>query len=425
MPALPSFGVYVHVPFCARRCGYCDFNTYTAADLGGGASQAAFADLAIREMTLARAALLSKPDAGGLVPALGASWAELQWAERPAQTVFLGGGTPTVLPAGDLVRLLQAVRDAWGLAGGAEVTTEANPESVDRSYLEALASGGFTRVSFGMQSSSARVLAAMGRSHQPEQVAAAVGWAREAGLAVSVDLIYGAPGESMADWAASLAAGLALGVDHISCYALTIEPGTPLGRALATGQVAGPSDEALADKYELADQLLDAAGLAWYEISNWAVPGAECRHNLGYWQGGEWWGIGPGAHSAIGPARFWNVAHPRDYAEALQAGRLPIDSGELVTGQAANLERIMLGLRLNDGLPLAALAGSGAGHSKDRGQDRAQRQGDCQGEIPDEVRAGIGQLVADGLIDEVGDVIRLTRRGRLLADVVTRALSGG
>jgi len=398
----------VHVPFCARRCGYCDFNTYTASDLGGGAAQAEYADLAIKEMTLAGEVLASGADAGGLVPGLDLPWADLPWVARPAETVFFGGGTPTVLPASDLIKLLRAVRATWGLAGGAEVSTEANPESVDRAYLEGLAAGGFTRVSFGMQSSSERVLTALGRRHRPESVPRVVGWAREAGLAVTVDLIYGAPGETMDDWAASLAAALALGVDHVSCYALTIEPGTPLAKELAASRVNQATEEDLADKYELADQMLSGAGLAWYEISNWATPGNECRHNLGYWQGGDWWGFGPGAHSAIGPARFWNVAHPRDYARATGAGALPIADGEVVTGSAAILERIMLGIRLREGLPKAALTD----------------QAEYTGQVPAKVSSGIGQLVDDGLIEDLGDAIRPTRRGRLLADVVTREFLG-
>jgi len=435
----------VHVPFCARRCGYCDFNTYTAVDLGGGAAQAAYADLAIKEMTLAREALERSADAGSLVPGLDWPWAELQWVARPAETVFFGGGTPTVLPAVDLIRLLEAVRALWGLVSGAEVSVEANPESVDQAYLENLAEGGFTRVSLGMQSSSERVLAALGRTHRPEQVTQAVSWARAADLAVSVDLIYGAPGETMGEWSASLEAALALGVDHVSCYALTIESGTPLGRELAVGRVSQPSDEDLADKYELADQVLSAAGLTWYEISNWAVPGHECRHNLGYWQRGEWWGVGPGAHSAIGPARFWNVTHPREYAQVLAAGALPIADGELVTGSAAILEYIMLGMRLSEGLPKAVLASPGQDHGEVPAKvstGLAQLVAMGRGEVPVGVRPGIGQeavdkpgdgrekesssiaqLVSDGLIEDLGEAIRLTRRGRLLADVVTRVLA--
>jgi len=406
--AAPPFGVYVHVPFCARRCGYCDFNTYTAADLGGGAAQAGFADLAVQEITLARVALGGVGDAGDLASVPRFSLGDLQWVGVPAQTVFFGGGTPTVLPASDLVKLLRAVRDTWGLAEGAEVTTEANPESVDQAYLQALADGGFTRVSFGMQSSSGSVLAALGRAHRPEQVARVVGWALAAGLEVSVDLIYGTPGETMTQWVASVQAALALGVSHVSCYALTIEPGTPMGRDLAAGRVA-PTDEAdLADKYEVADEVLEAAGLGWYEISNWARAGHQCRHNLGYWQGGNWLGVGPGAHSAIGPVRFWNVTHPRDYARALQGGSLPVEDRELVTGPAAQLEQIMLGLRLSQGLPKTVLGQAS--------QD--------QSEMPEKVRAGIGQLQADGLIEDLGERIKLTRRGRLLADAATRALDG-
>ncbi|MCL1897877.1 MAG: radical SAM family heme chaperone HemW [Micrococcales bacterium] len=386
-------GVYVHVPFCQRRCGYCDFNTYTAAELGGPSALTGFADHAIGEMALAKQEL-------AVIRA---------YKLPPVDTVFFGGGTPTVLPALDLARLLRAVKETFGLAQGAEITIEANPETVDAAVLMALADAGFTRVSFGMQSSSPAVLAKLQRRHRPDQVALVSNWARQAGLDVSVDLIYGAPGESLAEWRSSLQAATDLGIDHISCYGLTIEPETPLGRKVAAGLVGATDQDEQAVKYELADQVLSQAGLRWYEISNWAKPGHECRHNLGYWRGGQWLGIGPGAHGSIGRRRYWNLKHPKVYAQTLEAEQLPVEGQENIDDQAAQLERIMLGLRLAEGLPKEVLGVDPATGAQD---DAASRSG----------LDGIEQLVSEGLLEDLGDQIRLTLRGRLLADLVTRAL---
>ncbi len=380
------FGVYLHIPFCAVRCGYCDFNTYTALELGGGASQAAYAETAARELALAERVLGAGSRA---VPA--------------AETVFFGGGTPTLLPARDLVRLLDRVRAVFGLAPGAEVTTEANPDSVTRESLAELAAGGVTRVSFGMQSAVPRVLATLDRTHDPERVPQAVAWAREAGLAVSLDLIYGTPGESVPDWSASLDAALSCAPDHLSAYALVVEAGTRLAARVARGEVPMPEDDDEADKYELADERLSAAGLSWYEISNWArTPDDACRHNLGYWRDGNWWGVGPGAHSHVGGVRWWNVKHPVAYAGRVDGGVSPAQAREVLTADEREAERVLLGVRLAEGLPLTG-QGSGAAWA-----DRA-----VQG------------LVADGLVDAAaaaaGSVV-LTLRGRLLADTVVRTL---
>lgn len=379
-------GIYLHVPFCTVRCGYCDFNTYTASELGGGASQASYADTALVELGLAQRVLA----AAGL-------------PERRVETVFVGGGTPTVLPSSDLVRLLAGVRDAWGLADDVEVTTEANPDSVTPDSLAALAAGGFTRVSFGMQSAVGHVLATLDRTHDPRRVPDVVRWARDAGLKVSLDLIYGTPGESLDDWRTSLEAALATGVDHVSAYALVVEQGTRMAVQVRRGELPTPDPDDEAAKYELADELLGAAGLAWYEVSNWArTPGDECRHNLGYWRGDDWWGVGPGAHSHVGGVRWWNVKHPRAYADRLSRGLSPAAGRELVSGDAAELERVMLGVRLARGLPVADLPSSG--------------------------RQAVAGLVADGLVDGRAVLDRsdprllLTRRGRLLADAVVRSL---
>lgn len=289
-----TFGLYVHIPFCAVRCGYCDFNTYTAKELGGGASQDAYAGTAVAEVDFAARAM----EASGL-PA------------RKISTVFFGGGTPTLLPAEDLARILAAAVGHWGLESGAEVTTEANPDSVTPESLKLLADAGFTRVSFGMQSAVPHVLKVLDRTHSPERVPQAVQWARDAGLDVSLDLIYGTPGESMNDWRTSLETALSYAPDHISAYALIVEEGTKLAAQMRRGEVPGIDDDDHAAKYELADELISAAGLSWYEVSNWSrTPGHACRHNLAYWRGDDWWGVGPGSHSHMGGVRWWNVKHP-------------------------------------------------------------------------------------------------------------------
>ena len=395
------FGVYVHVPFCSVRCGYCDFNTYTASELGGGASQAAYATTALREVDLAARVL----DDAGL-------------RRRPVSTVFVGGGTPTMLPATDLARILAGIRDTWGLADpsadggqGAEVTTEANPDSVTPESLRVLADAGFTRVSFGMQSAVPHVLATLERTHDPRRIPDVVAWARDAGLDVSLDLIYGTPGESLDDWRRSVETALVTGVDHVSAYALVVEPGTKMHAQVRRGEVTLPDEDDQAAKYELADDLLTAAGLDWYEVSNWA-RGCDhaCRHNLAYWRGHDWWGVGPGAHSYVAAGtdgaaahagvRWWNVKHPRRYAALLEDGRSPGAGRELLTHDEAHLERVMLGVRLAEGLDLAVLDAAG--------------------------RAAVAGLVARGLVEGTAAIrgrAVLTRRGRLLADTVVRELT--
>ncbi len=381
-------GVYVHVPFCRVRCGYCDFNTYTALELGPpslpGASQAGYADAAAHEIALAGRVL----DEAGL-------------PERPASTVFFGGGTPTLLPAADLVSLLGAVRVHLGLAPDAEVTTEANPDSVTPESLAELAAGGFTRVSFGMQSAVPHVLATLERTHDPARVPQVVAWARDAGLAVSLDLIYGTPGESLADWRASFEAALACEPDHVSAYALVVEEGTKMDRQVRRGQIPAldPDDEAA--KYELADEMLAAAGYQWYEVSNWArTPADACRHNIGYWRGDDWWGVGPGAHSHVGGVRWWNVKHPAAYAARIAAGSSPAQGREVLDDDSRAVEDVLLRVRLAEGLAAERLGEAG--------------------------RAAVPALVAAGWVDAEAAPHRvvLTRRGRLLADAVVRVLLG-
>lgn len=373
-----AFGVYLHVPFCAVRCGYCDFNTYTSAELGGGGDQAAYAGHAVAEIGFAADILADLP-------------------ARPAATVFFGGGTPTLLPVADLAAMLAAVRRRFGLADGAEVTVEANPDSVTASSLALLKQAGVTRVSFGMQSAVPHVLATLDRTHDPSRVPLVVAAARNAGLAVSLDLIYGAPGESAADWETSVRSALACSPDHLSAYALVVEDGTRLAARVRRGEVPAPDDDDLADKYELVDSLAAAAGLDWYEVSNWARPGAECRHNLGYWRGDDWWGVGPGAHSHVGGVRWWNVRHPSAYAQRIGSGLSPAAGRETVGPAERVEERVLLAVRLREGLPVDG--------------------------VP--VPSCLPALAADGLLDDdelAAGRVALTRRGRLLADTVVRAL---
>ncbi len=382
-----NFGVYIHVPFCRVRCGYCDFNTYTSDELRG-ARRDAYADQAVQELELARV-VLDKASVH----------------ERSVSTVFFGGGTPTMLPASDLARMLDGVRQTWGIARGAEVTTEANPDSVDAEYLVALAEAGFTRISFGMQSAVPHVLATLERTHDPERIPLVVDWARAAGLEVSLDLIYGTPGESLADWRTSLEFAIGQESDHLSAYALIVEDGTKLARLIRSGAVAQPDDDLAADMYELADDLLTEAGFDWYEVSNWAHAGdgAEhrSRHNLAYWQGHDWWGVGPGAHSHVGGVRWWNVKHPAAYAARIAAGESPAAGRETLDADTRRVERVLLGVRLSDGLSVTELDADG--------------------------RLAIAGLIADELVDAsaaLHGTVVLTRRGRLLADAVVRRLLG-
>ena len=372
------FGFYIHVPYCATRCGYCDFNTYTATELGGGASQASYARTAIGEITLARKVLRD--------------------LDRPVDTVFFGGGTPTLLPAADLAALLAAVRDDFGLAPDAEVTTEANPESVGPESLAALREAGFTRISFGMQSAAPHVLRVLDRTHTPGRALAAVAEAKAAGFEhVNLDLIYGTPGESVDDWSASLEQALSAEPDHVSAYALIVEDGTQLARRIRRGELPMPDDDDLADKYVLADDLLTAAGLDWYEVSNWARDeAARCRHNELYWRGHTWWGIGPGAHSHVGGVRWWNVKHPSAYGDRLAATVSPAHARELLDPETRRVERVLLEIRLREGLPTDILDEPG--------------------------RKAADNAIARDLLVAEGSSLTLTRTGRLLADAIVRDL---
>lgn len=373
-PGLP-FGVYIHVPFCATRCGYCDFNTYTPGELGGanpdGWLEALRAELALAARHLGR------------IPEI--------------DTVFVGGGTPSLLGGQGLASVLDAIRSHFTLAADAEVTTEANPESTSPQLFEQLRAAGFTRVSLGMQSVAPHVLAVLDRVHSPGRALDAARDARAAGFDhVNLDLIYGTPGETDDDLRRSVDAAIEAQVDHVSAYALVVEDGTALARRVRRGEISAPDNDVLAHRYELIDARLSAAGLGWYEVSNWCLPGGECRHNIGYWNGGEWWGAGPGAHGYVDTTRWWNVKHPNAYAQVLANGVLPVADFERLDSNAQHTEDVMLRVRLRDGLPLAAL--------DDAELRRAQT------------------VIEDGLLTRDGDRLILTDPGRLLADAVVRTL---
>lgn len=376
------FGIYLHIPFCTVRCGYCDFNTYTATELRGVTRQS-FVDDLLAEIAFAERVL-----------------AENGSPRRPAATVFIGGGTPTLLPEGDIARVLDTVRASFGIADGAEVTIEANPDTVTRQSLRAFADAGVTRVSVGMQSAVPRVLSILDRTHEPASVGTAVAWAKEAGLQTSVDLIYGTPGETLDEWRASLSAAIALETDHVSAYSLIVEEGTALERRIRRGELDPIDDDTHADMYEMADALLTEAGFDWYEVSNWSRGAdTQSRHNLSYWQGTDWWGFGPGAHSHLNGVRWWNVKHPAAYAERIAAGESPALEREVLDADQRADEVVLLGLRVRDGIALDGLTPSG--------------------------RTAVAGLIADGLVEgpqAIAGRLVLTMRGRLLADFVVRTI---
>ena len=367
-------GIYIHVPFCAARCGYCDFNTYVPSSPG---QPSEYVEAALLELAQARAEL----------------------GRRRVATVFIGGGTPTLLGAGELLRLLDGVEDVFGLLPDAEVTTEANPESTDLELLRALRGGGFTRVSLGMQSAAPHVLRTLDRVHTPGRATEAAIEAREAGFEhVSLDLIYGTPGETDSDWERTLEAAFSARPDHISTYALTVEQGTAMSRAVGSGTLDAPDDADQARRFAFADEFLSKRGFDWYELSSWATtPEARCRHNVGYWRSYDWWGIGPGAHSHVAGVRWWNVLRPAAYAQALTEGRSPAADREVLTDEQRALEAVLLGLRERGGLALSTLSPSG-------------------------IRAAELE-VARRRITIVDGSVQLTRKGRLFADAVVRELS--
>jgi putative oxygen-independent coproporphyrinogen III oxidase len=379
-----SLSFYVHVPFCAARCGYCDFNTYTPAELGSedASSTASWLSAALAEIEMA---------------------ARVLGSSRPVSTVFVGGGTPSLLGWEPLALVLSHIRSHFGLVPKAEVTTEANPESTDGELLDGLAQAGFTRLSLGLQSTAPHVLQLLERRHTPDRAFEVLQRAREAGFQhLNLDLIYGTPGETEADFGASLSAVLASGVDHVSAYSLIVEPGTRLARRVRSGAVPMPDEDVLADRYLQAENLLAKAGFSWYEVSNWARDtSGRCRHNLAYWKGGDWWGVGPGAHSHVGGVRWWNVKHPRTYSNALRDGRSPSQAREILTPAERATEAVMLGLRLAEGIDLESLPPVG--------------------------RREALRAVHEGLLTEQGlneGKAVLTLQGRLLADGIALRLLG-
>ncbi len=367
-------GVYIHVPYCVTRCGYCDFNTYTPKEVDVATRD--YANAAIREIEVAASL----------------------WNSAEVDTVFFGGGTPTMLESDDLIRILKAVRDTFGLAGNAEVTVEANPDSVDEEKLVRLVAGGFNRISFGVQSLSPNVLSVLDRTHTPGRAISAIADAYSAGFQnVSADIIYATPGETDDDLRRTLDGVLDSGIDHLSAYSLIVEPGTRLAAQVKRGEIPEVDDDVAAARYALVDAYAQAHGMSWYEVSNWSRPGAECRHNLGYWQGGEWWAIGPGAHGYSGRVRWWNVKHPAAYLDRIAEAGTSVGGFEEIDDEAQRLERVMLEMRVRDGVPISRLADSAV--------------------------AALPNLVANGWVVQEMDRIVLTDSGRLFADAVVRAIT--
>ncbi|WJZ03312.1 radical SAM family heme chaperone HemW [Corynebacterium freiburgense] len=382
------FGVYIHVPFCASRCGYCDFNTYTPGELGNPNSPEEYLKALRAELTMAAG--------GGRV---GVGPGEGILGGGPADTIFIGGGTPSMLGT-RLVEILSYIRDTFGIAPGAEITTEANPESTSPEFFEALRAGGFTRISLGMQSAAPHVLRVLERRHTPGRALAAAAEAQAAGFNhINLDMIYGTPGETNEDVEATLEAILSTNVDHVSAYSLIVEDGTAMARKVRRGEIPNPDEDVLAERYNIIDARLREAGFEWYEVSNWAKPGGECQHNLGYWRDGNWWGAGPGAHSHIDHTRFYNVKHPARYTALCMGDELPIQETETLTAADRRIERIMLGMRLREGLPIE-MFGQGA-------------------------LAVVKQYCDQGLLLHHGDAIALAPKGRLLADgIITDIIIG-
>lgn len=379
---MESLSAYVHVPYCSVRCGYCDFNTYTATELRG-VSSSQFVEHIGLEIVHAQRTLES----------CGVS--------RPLSTVFFGGGTPTLLPAGDLVTVLTNLGESLGIKPDAEITVEANPDTVSLDSLDELRAGGVTRVSFGVQSAVPSVLKTLDRTHDPERIPDVVAWARAAGLQVSIDLIYGAPGETLEQWATSLQLAEDLELDHVSAYSLIVEKGTAIERKIRRGEFPRPSADLQADMYLLADERFSAMGLTWYELSNWSRDDTtRSQHNLAYWRNRDWWGFGAGAHSHFAGRRWWNVKHPAVYAQRLLASESPEDGFENPTDGERYLETVLLETRLREGIAI------------DRLND------DGRGQIP--------LLIAEGLIDgptAIHGRLVLTLAGRLVADAVVRRLT--
>lgn len=371
-----ALSYYVHIPYCIKRCGYCDFNTYTPSELQDGATLE----------------LVSNDYIDAVLAELDTTPSE----EVP--TIFFGGGTPSLLPADDLGRVIRAIKVRNGLTPDCEVTLEANPDSVTQEKLERYLEVGFNRISFGMQSAKAHVLAVLDRTHNPENVKRSVDMARAAGFeSISVDLIYGTPGESIDDWRESVTTALSLDIDHISAYALIVETGTKLAAQIKRGEFSMPDDDLMADMYLLVDELCESQGLSWYELSNWSKPDRECRHNIAYWENKNWWGLGPGAHSHLAGERFWNVKHPTAYKQKLFSKTSPILGSELLTQTQMNTESIMLGIRMRQGISLEMLTSAAI--------------------------ANLANYSENGFLEITQNHVVLTSKGRLIADRIVREIT--
>jgi len=329
-----NLAFYIHIPYCVKRCGYCDFNTYTPAELQltEGLTQISnsYIDLLVKEIEFAR----NQVGESAIVP-----------------SIFFGGGTPSLMEASDIKRVITAISEQFKLDPIAEVTLETNPDTVTKEKLKQFFEAGINRISFGMQSSVLHVLKTLDRTHNPENLPQVTKWASEVGFKeISVDLIYGTPGESKQDWQQSIDSALALPISHISAYALIVEEGTKLAAQIKRGEIAKPDDDLTAEKYLMADQAFTTAGFNWYELSNWAKPNSQSKHNLAYWLGHNWWGAGPGAHSHINGKRFWNVKHPNLYKQKIQANETVILDSEVLEGSQIESERLMLSIRLPQGV---------------------------------------------------------------------------
>ncbi|PRQ10891.1 coproporphyrinogen III oxidase [Corynebacterium sp. 13CS0277] len=383
--AAAPFGLYLHVPFCASRCGYCDFNTYTPGELGSRLGPDSYLEAVAVEVALAAEATAT---------ALG---------ELPeVNTIFVGGGTPSMLGHEGLSHVMDLVRGHFTLRPGAEVTTESNPESTSPAFFAGLLQAGYTRVSLGMQSAAPHVLKVLERRHTPGRAVAAAREAAAAGFEhLNLDVIYGTPGEEDRDLQATLEAILDTPVDHVSAYSLIVEDGTAMARKVAKGQLPAPDEDVLARRYRMIDDTLRAAGMDWYEVSNWARPGGACAHNLGYWRGGNWWGIGPGAHSHLDGRRFFNVKHPGRYNDMLGAGELPIAGEETLDADARHMEDVMLRLRLAEGLPEHLIADDAAGVVASHLQRGLLRRSTDTRGVVHLVLTDAGRLLADGIVTDI------------------------
>ena len=374
---------YVHIPYCLRRCGYCDFNTYTPSELKSGGDLASvstgYIDQVLKEIELARSAVKSS---------------------EAIPTIFFGGGTPTLMEVADLGRVLESLERNFGFSKDIEITIEANPDTVTKEKLAALRAIGINRISFGMQSAAPHVLAVLDRTHNPENVIKATNWAREVGFEeVSVDLIYGSPGESIANWEATIDAAISLPITHISAYALIVESGTKLAAQVKRGEAIIPDDDQTADKYLLADKKFSEAGFTWYELSNWAKPGSPCRHNIAYWESANWWGLGPGAHSHLDGVRFWNVKHPAAYKERIESGTTPVQESETLTESQKESERILLAIRMPLGIPKESID-----NSRYPVLEEYLASGHLDSTLWESGRLGLtlsGRLIADRIVQEI------------------------